>query len=837
MGPLSDRGRIRFLLGIMVVVAFATAAISIGLLYQTALVQQRSRLVELVRSQARLIEAVARFDAVYSQTDVPGGATTATLSQVIDAHEKYEGAGETSEFTLARREADNIVFLLGHRQFDFDDPKPVPWESNLAEPMRRALSGQSGTMIGSDYRGVSVMAAHGPVAELDLGIVVKIDMAEIRQPFIRAAGFSGLGVLLIIGLGVIAGRRISTPMIERLRAEEALKVSEAQLRLVVDNLPVLIVYIDADQRFRLVNRNCSAWYGQPAAEILGKRVAEIHGERYALLKPHIDAVLTGETLTFEANVVYPNGERRDIRAVYVPHVERGTVRGYFSMTQDITQSKRAEEALSLTQFCIDHAGEAVFWLGEKGGFEYVNEFGLRMLGYSWDELSKMHIWNVGPDVAQANWPSTWARLKSRGPHTFEDVFLAKDGSKVPVEVSTFHVDFGDRQIVCSFSRDITERMRAEERLRQAKKMEAVGQLTGGIAHDFNNLLAVIQGNAELLEDHVGADDPRVRAVIRAAGRGADLTQRLLAFSRRQPLRPQSIDLAELTTGMSALLKRTLGETIEIVTDQSSDLWPVLADPGQVENALLNLAINARDAMPEGGKLTIECMNVCLDEAHVTQNPEAVVGDYVVMTVSDTGVGMAAEAREHAFEPFFTTKEVGEGSGLGLSMVYGFAIQSGGHATIYSEKGHGTTVKLYLPRAAQALRLRKKAPYGQAPSGRGELVLVVEDDSDVRTLAVRMLEGLGYRVVDAVEAESARAVLGHEQVDLVLCDVVLPRGVSGLEFAETVQRHDPDIKIIFMSGYAAEATKGSGALGSGRVLLNKPFHRRELAKVLREALDH
>jgi signal transduction histidine kinase len=394
-----------------------------------------------------------------------------------------------------------------------------------------------------------------------------------------------------------------------------------------------------------------------------------------------------------------------------------------------------------------------------------------MLGYSWDELSKMHIWNVDPDVVQANWASTWARLKSRRPHTFEAVYLAKDGSKVPVEVSTFHVDFGDRQIVCSFSRDITERIQAEERLRQAQKMETVGQLTGGIAHDFNNLLAVIYGSAELLEDKIGTDDPQVRAVIKAAGRGAELTQRLLAYSRQQPLRPQPIDLAELTGGILALLRRTLGETIEIVTDRSPDLWPVLADPGQVENAVLNLAINARDAMPEGGKLTIECTNACLDEAHVAQNPEAAVGDYVVMAVSDTGVGMPDEVREHAFEPFFTTKEVGEGSGLGLSMVYGFAIQSGGHTAIYSEQGRGTTVKLYLPRAEQALRPRRTALDGQALSGRGELVLVVEDDSDVRELAVKMLKGLGYRVIDAVEAASARVVLGQERVDLVLCDVV------------------------------------------------------------------
>ena len=320
-------------------------------------------------------------------------------------------------------------------------------------------------------------------------------------------------------------------------------------------------------------------------------------------------------------------------------------------------------------------------------------------------------------------------------------------------------------------------------------------------------------------------------------RGAELTQRLLAFSRLQPLRPQVIHLGALVAGMSELLTRALGETIEIEFQADTDLCNALADPGQVENALLNLAINARDAMPEGGKLTIECSNARLDETHVAENPETDVGDYVVLAVSDEGTGMTPRVLGHAFEPFFTTKDVGKGSGLGLSMVYGFAKQSGGHATIDSEEGQGTTVKLYLPRAEQAFLPPAKVLDGQAPSGRGELVLVVEDDRDVRVLAVRMLEGLGYRVIAAAEAESARAVLGQEQVDLVLCDVVLQGGVSGPEFAEAAQRHDPDIKVIFMSGYAAEATESNSILGLGRVLLNKPFRRGELAKVLREALDH
>ena len=391
--------------------------------------------------------------------------------------------------------------------------------------------------------------------------------------------------------------------------------------------------------------------------------------------------------------------------------------------------------------------------------------------------------------------------------------------------------------------EITKLKRNEERLRdseaklqQAQKMEAVGQLTGGVAHDFNNLLMIIMGNAELLQDRLEDDREPLDAVFRATRRGAELTQRLLAFSRQQPLQPQAIDLGALASGMSGLLTRSLGATIEVRTSATADLWDATADPGQVENALLNLAINARDAMPGGGKLTIECENARLEDADTAQDAEAVAGDYVVLAVSDNGTGMPAEVRAQAFEPFFTTKEVGEGSGLGLSMVYGFAKQSGGHASIYSENGDGTTVKIYLPRAERVAEQEDKDPRRDMPQGDGETILLIEDDPDVRDLAVRMLEALGYRTVAVGDAAAAEKTLSDGQaVDLVLSDVVLPGGTSGPEFAEQARTTHPDLKIIFMSGYPAESTKRNGILGSDKVLLNKPFQRQQLAKALREAL--
>ncbi len=426
-------------------------------------------------------------------------------------------------------------------------------------------------------------------------------------------------------------------------------------------------------------------------------------------------------------------------------------------------------------------------------------------------------------------------------YDYEADEIACDGTPIRTHIrfamAPRHRDDWSRVLVSI--EDITFRKQAEERLQQAQKMEAVGQLTGGVAHDFNNLLAVIQGNAELLA--AGAEDDEgslTRPLLRAARRGAELTQRLLAFSRRQPLHPQEIDFGELVDGMTELLSRTLGETIRIGTVAQPGLWTASADPGQVENAILNLAINARDAMPGGGKLTIECENARLDEGYVGQNPEALVGDYVVLSVSDSGTGMTTEVREHAFEPFFTTQEVGKGSGLGLSMVYGFAKQSGGHVIIYSEEGEGTTIRLYLPRAVQPSEA-KEVPTAleRMPRGQGETVLVLEDDPDVRQLAVKLVASLGYQVIDVPEAASARAVLDRgERLDLLLSDVVLPGGTSGPEFAEEARERFPDLKVIFMSGYAAEAAKRNGFLDSDKVLLNKPFQRSQLAEALFEALD-
>ncbi|MEQ8515368.1 MAG: response regulator [Chromatocurvus sp.] len=388
--------------------------------------------------------------------------------------------------------------------------------------------------------------------------------------------------------------------------------------------------------------------------------------------------------------------------------------------------------------------------------------------------------------------------------------------------------------------DVTEQRALEERLRQARKMEAVGQLTGGVAHDFNNLLTVIIGNADLLTELL-ADNEELKGLAEmtgsAAQRGAELTHRLLAFSRRQPLEPARVDLNRLLVSVDQLLRRTLEENIEIELVRAAGLWVAEVDPGQLEVALLNLALNARDAMPGGGRLTIETANVNFDESYAGMHDEVVAGQYVLVSLSDSGTGIAADILPRVFEPFFTTKTAGTGSGLGLSMVYGFAKQSKGHINIYSEPGEGTTVKLYLPRGHGNEAMTTSTTGRGESVGGSEHILVVEDDALVREHLCRQLRDLGYRVTAASHGtEALQAVRQHADIDLLFTDVVMPGGMNGRELAESVGRLRPDLKVLYTSGYTENAIVHQGRLDPGVELLSKPYRRRDLAAKVRKVLD-
>jgi len=396
-----------------------------------------------------------------------------------------------------------------------------------------------------------------------------------------------------------------------------------------------------------------------------------------------------------------------------------------------------------------------------------------------------------------------------------------------------------------YSRDVTQRVRANERMREAQEtlqraqqMEALGQLTGGVAHDFNNLLQVIGGNLQLLRRETAGDERverRIDYALAAVARGAKLASQLLAFGRRQPLQPRVVNLGRFLHGMDDMLRRAIGAEIELETVVSGGLWNTLVDPGQIENAILNLAINARDAMEGQGRLTIEAGNVVLDDAYARQNAEVAAGQYVMVAVTDTGVGMPPEVAARAFDPFFSTKPEGRGTGLGLSMVYGLVKQSGGHAKIYSEVGHGATIKLYLPRALQGEDEPVEA-VSTAVIGGPETILVVEDDQEVRDTAVALLADLGYRVLRAPDAAAGLAVIeSGVTVDLLFTDVVMPGALRSADMARKAQELLPGLPVLYTSGYTENAIVHGGRLDPGVELLAKPYTREALARKIRQLL--
>jgi len=470
-----------------------------------------------------------------------------------------------------------------------------------------------------------------------------------------------------------------------------------------------------------------------------------------------------------------------------------------------------------------------------------NEAFIRMFGGTREELlgQLSHDYYPGGKAERDAWLATF--LKTRKESGTEMCYRRRDGSLIwALRNLEIVKDENGEEVIQGTLVDITERRLLEEKLRQSQKMEAIGQLAGGIAHDFNNLLTVMQGYTRLLLERFrdnAETNYQVTKIEEAAERAASLTRQLLAFSRKQVLQPKVISLNALVENLDSLLRRLIGEDIELETVAAADLGNVKADVAQIEQVLMNLVVNARDAMPKGGRLTVETGNVQLDESYSAKHPTVRPGPYVMLAVSDTGEGMTAETQARIFEPFFTTKEMGRGTGLGLSMVYGIVKQSGGHIWVYSEVGTGTTIKIYLPRTAEAAESTLAAP-AEASSVRGnETILLAEDDYQLRELARSILAGCGYSVLVTKDAKEARLVCEQQasSIHMLLTDVVMP-GISGRELAQALLSRNPASKVLYMSGYTENAIVHHGVLDTGTFFLQKPFTPSVLANKVREVLD-
>ncbi|WCS28593.1 PAS domain-containing protein (plasmid) [Methylobacterium sp. NMS14P] len=659
--------------------------------------------------------------------------------------------------------------------------------------------------------------------------------------------------------GEPAGNRVAiffSDITERRRVEQRAEAGERELRLIADALPVLIAFIGSDLVYRFANKAYEDWFFLPPDQVVGRDVRDLlTPEAFAAREPFMRRALGGEPVTFEMDWPHRDGRGRVAEIRYLPRrAADGRVDGYHVFVQDVTVRVQAEADLA-RQVAARTAERDQVWQASSdllcvanldGHFISLNPAWPRTLGWTEAEMrTRPFLDFVHPDDIAATVAAAEGLARGQAQLTFENRYLHKDGGHVWLSWNAVPRD----GLIYASVRDVTETKRqaealarTEEALRQSQKMEAVGQLTGGLAHDFNNLLAGISGSLELMQTRMGqgrmGDLDRYMTVAQgAAKRAAALTHRLLAFSRRQTLDPKPTNVNRLVHDMEELVRRTVGPAIHLEVVGLAGLWPALIDPGQLENALLNLCINARDAMPDGGRITIETANRWIDEAGGRQHDLA-PGQYLSVCVTDTGTGMAPDLIEKVFEPFFTTKPTGEGTGLGLSMVYGFARQSGGQVRIYSEVGEGTMVCLYLPRhygeADEDEVGRRLAEVEQA--GQGETVLIVDDEPSVRMLVTEVLEDLGYTAIEAADSVAGLKVLQSDvRIDLLVTDVGLPGGMNGRQMADAGRERRPDLKVLFITGYAENAVLGNGYLRPGMQVLTKPFVLETLATRIKDLI--
>lgn len=633
---------------------------------------------------------------------------------------------------------------------------------------------------------------------------------------------------------------------------KALEAEAIKLGAIIDSAATAIITIDTQGRVESVNPAAEKMFGYDASEVVGRNISMLMPEPY---RSQHDTYLSKYLATGKRQIIGIGREVAGLRKdgttfpmhLSVSEFTVGQARYFTGTILDLSSQHAAEQRFeheqALFRSIFESFPDPIVVCDTAGAIRLVNPPFTSVFGYtesevlgegmvslfeSADDWKRLVNASEGTPAVAAKLPAAQLRRKSGEVFPASTIHAGVKGSR------------GGQLGSLVLIHDVTAEQRQEALLLNAQRMEAVGQLTGGVAHDFNNLLTVILGNLELLEPKLEGQFSQSLAneARDAAEMGARLTDQLLTFARRQRLETQSLNLNEFVLGLTELLRRTIGAPIDLSTALAPDLWPTIADPGQVESAVLNLALNARDAMPNGGRLMIETFNATFDAGDVDNTLGMGPGDYVVLSVVDTGHGMPPEVRARVFEPFFTTKPAGKGSGLGLPTVYGFARQSGGNVTIDSEVGKGTTVNLYLPRAGR----RDDEEIAQAgklaeDKGGGEVVLVVEDDDRVRRLTATRLKELGYQVLEANHGAAALAILEQTPgIEVLFSDLVMPGGMSGFDLAKQVRRRYPNLRVILTSGYSAELMNETDVTRLDLKVLRKPYRQSELARVFRAALN-
>ncbi len=701
-----------------------------------------------------------------------------------------------------------------------------------------AVRGVEGFDRYTDYRGHRVFAVTRWIEPHGWGMVVKIDQAEVLGVWRRnallfllaLAGFFSASATLYWGTRKALEERRQRDSAERGRRFRSLiEQSRDAIALIQEDRLVLL-----NPAFRELwtSAGVEVTEGEGLESLLPAKEAEY---LYAYL---LDAT-TERRRTEPVEVRLPgrSGQPVDIEIQAGPIAQDG-IDAIQLVCRDVTLRKQIEEHLRLMQFTLDNATDMVAWIREDGTLAYVNEAFTQAIGWPREQLLDRPIWEFDPMMDAAGWQDYWHLAKTRGSASLASERVARDGSRSPVDISSRFITYGEHEYICSIARDISDWRRLEEQLHQSQKMEAVGRLAGGVAHDFNNMLTVITGNLELGLRTLEEGDPlqeRLHTILKAANSAAELTRKLLAFSRKQVVAPRTLDLNRVLAGLEPMLRPLIGEDVRLVVQPTSDPCPVRIDPSQLEQVLVNLVVNAREAMPQGGGLTISSTVVTLDETWVRSRPYARTGRFVRLSVEDTGQGMDEETIRQVFEPFFTTKSYG--SGLGLATVYGIVKQNDGFIEVESAPGAGTTFYVLFPVARTGEDRAPSVTAVASPTGGRERVVLVEDQEGVRELAANVLRERGYEVMDYPDGASALYYCNEHGagVDLLLTDVILPAG-SAVELTAACRRNNPTIRILYMSGYTDDAISRRGMLPEDVAFLPKPFTPDDLVRKVREVLD-
>ena len=993
------RQQIFLLLVILTMACSAMAGVSITLLYQAAFEEERIRLTEITQSQARLMEAVARFDARFSTQDHPAGAQGATLSQIIDAHSTNKGFGRTGEMTLGRREGEDIVWVLRHRHLELENPQPIPFAGNLAEPMRLALSGKSGTIVGLDYRGETVLAAYEPVKALNLGLVSKIDLQEIRAPFIQAGSITIVVGLGIITLGSFLLFRISHPIITRLES------SEAHTRAIIAYAADGIITANESGTIETFNTTAERIFWFMASEVIGKNLSIL------MPKPeseHHQEYIAHYLQTGNRHIL---GTRREVTAqrrdnstfplsLAVTEVKLSGRRVFIALVRDLTEEKIMDRRLT-AQYAIARALAESKTI-KQASQEILSAVCLSLgwqVGALWQlnqetlELHCLEIWSDSPDqfaeFVAITKQTTFTRdqglpgrvSKSGQAAWITDVVQDKNFPRAPVaakehlhaafalpiqlggsmygvmEFFSYHIQepdtallhqmravgnqFGqfmerihaqeamanlakfpeenpypvirlsregkilyhnqpgkafladlegennqaskaqwqqsieaafqrggvhrqeitchDRFFLVTFSvavgtdymnvyaQEISEQRKAEvalrhreEYFRQTQKLEAIGTLAGGIAHDFNNILTPLIGYTEMATTKAQEGKSviaNLQEVLKASYRAKDLVQQILAFSRQGESGKQSLLLQPVIEEAFKLLRASFPTTITLQMDLSSTAGPVLANPSQIHQVIMNLATNAEFAMRgKAGILDVTLQEIHLDDSTPNRPPVLANGNYVRLTMTDSGQGISSDNQTRIFDPFFTTKEVGEGSGMGLAVTHGIVTDHGGTIEVQSQQGRGTTFVLYFPRASES----PQEPVARPPLASHErcTVMFIDDEPSIVATGKAMLSELGYDVWSYTDSPEALEVFRqHAQaIDVVVSDQTMPMS-TGEVLAKHMLAIRPSIPIILCTGFSHTMNEEKALAMGIRVFLRKPYRIRDLAEAIQRALPN